>query len=139
MSGRVGAVKKALYYGKTPREDDARWLENMADHSQTFDTGRISPVMLHTALGVHEEGGEMLRMLASVARGEQEFDKTNWLEELGDALWFVMAGARAAGFTLEEVMEANITKLKKRYHDKFDAHRANNRDIASEREALENV
>jgi len=37
----------------------------------------------------------------------------------------------------EEICEKNISKLKARYGDKFDAHKALNRDLETEREILE--
>ena len=37
----------------------------------------------------------------------------------------------------DDIMEKNIAKLKARYGDKFSEHRATNRDLDKEREALE--
>lgn len=45
--------------------------------------------------------------------------------------------ARLLGSNLNEVMDLNIKKLSTRYPDlKFDADRANNRDVAAEKEAM---
>ena len=50
--------------------------------------------------------------------------------ELGDALWYVNAMARAMGWTLEEVAQANIGKLKARYPEgKFNSERSINRTV----------
>lgn len=35
--------------------------------------------------------------------------------ELGDALWYLTEAAVALGYSLEDVMEMNIKKLRKRY------------------------
>ena len=48
-------------------------------------------------------------------------------EELGDLLWFVSEFATSKGWALEDVMESNIEKLRKRYPDGFSSERSLNR------------
>ena len=49
-------------------------------------------------------------------------------EELGDVLWYVALIASATGTPLEDIMQANIDKLRKRYPDGFDPERSVHRD-----------
>jgi NTP pyrophosphatase (non-canonical NTP hydrolase) len=54
-----------------------------------------------------------------------------------DQLVYAYVAARAAGSSLEEVMERNIAKLKARYPEKFTQEQALNRDLETERAILE--
>ena len=48
-------------------------------------------------------------------------------KELGDIMWYVACMAKSFGWSLEEIMQLNIDKLKERYPDGFDTEKANNR------------
>lgn len=72
--------------------------------------------LLHMAVGVSGEAGELLDAVKKAAIYVKPLDRANVVEELGD-LEFYMEGLRAAlGITREECFEANIDKLSKRYH-----------------------
>lgn len=72
--------------------------------------------LLHMAVGVSGEAGELLDAVKKAAIYVKPLDRANVVEELGD-LEFYMEGLRAAlGITREECLEANIDKLSKRYH-----------------------
>ena len=45
-------------------------------------------------------------------------------KELGDICWYLAETATALGLSLEDIMAANIEKLRKRYPDGFDAERS---------------
>ena len=48
--------------------------------------------------------------------------------ELGDVMWYVMQACKALHVTLDEVIECNVDKLKKRYPGgDFDVHYSENR------------
>ena len=49
-------------------------------------------------------------------------------KELGDLLWFIAEYCTAMGWTLEEVMEQNVTKLKARYPKGFEYDKSLNRE-----------
>ena len=48
-----------------------------------------------------------------------ELDKQHLIKELGDVAWYLAEAAHALGVPLEEVLAANIEKLKRRYPDGF--------------------
>lgn len=54
-------------------------------------------------------------------------DMNNLKEELGDVMWYVAALSSMFGIDMEEVAEANIEKLRKRYPDGFSKERSINR------------
>lgn len=97
------------------------------------DLGRL----LHGLLGMCTETGEAQDMVKKALIYGKPFDKINVLEECGDVLWYIALALDACGFTMEQAMERNIEKLKKRFPDRFTEAAALNRDLAAERAALE--
>lgn len=72
---------------------------------------------LHANMGIMGEAGELV----------DADTKEEVLLEAGDLLWYVAKKLRNYDLTFEEVMEANIAKLKKRFPDRFTHDAANNR------------
>lgn len=71
--------------------------------------------LLHMAVGIAGEGGELLDAVKKAAIYRKSIDRENVIEELGD-LEFYMEGLRQGlGITRQEVLEHNIAKLSKRY------------------------
>ena len=75
---------------------------------------------MHAMHGMCGEIGELHSLYQKMYQGHP-FDKEHAMKELGDLLWFIAEYCTACGFTLEEVAEANIEKLKARYPDGFEA------------------
>lgn len=72
--------------------------------------------LLHMAVGISGEAGELLDAVKKHAIYQKSLDMTNVVEELGD-MEFFMEGLRAAlGISREEVLARNINKLSVRYH-----------------------
>lgn len=71
--------------------------------------------LLHMAVGVSGEAGELLDAVKKAAIYNKALDRANVIEELGD-LEFYMQGLRdELGISREEVLTANVAKLSKRY------------------------
>lgn len=100
--------------------------------------GRV-PQILHALMGVCTESGEMMDQLKRHLIYGAKLDTTNLLEEAGDLQWYVSLLLTALGSTFDAVQAANIAKLKVRYPDKFTEDKATNRDMGSERAALDRV
>lgn len=61
------------------------------------------------------EAGELAEKVCKQFRdGTARISKEDILKELGDVQWYLAALADEYGFTLEEVMQANVTKLRAR-------------------------
>jgi len=72
--------------------------------------------LLHMAVGVSGEAGELLDAVKKAAIYVKPIDRANVVEELGD-LEFYMEGLRQGlGITREETLVANIVKLSVRYN-----------------------
>lgn len=93
--------------------------------------------LLHGAIGICTEAGELQDALKKHLCYGQPLDCTHIMEECFDVLWYVALSLDAAGFTLEEAMARGLAKLRKRYPDGFTEEAARVRDVTEERRALE--
>lgn len=73
----------------------------------------------HALYGMCGEIGELQSLYQKEYQGHK-FDGLHAKKELGDLLWFVAEYCTAMGWSLEDVMTANIEKLQERYPDGFD-------------------
>ena len=74
---------------------------------------------LHMAVGISGEAGELLDAIKKPVIYRKKWDFENIKEELGDLEYF-MTGLRVQlGLTREQCIEANITKLTKRYPNNY--------------------
>jgi phosphoribosyl-ATP pyrophosphohydrolase len=136
-NGRAEAVRKYVYYGRTISPGNKAWLHSHRDTNDVLDYGKIDPDLLHGAMGLLDEAGEMLLQIRRVATGEIGPDAVNWLEEIGDAFFFLTLLMHKSGLTLPQVMAANLAKLAVRHGEVFSADGANHRDPEAERAALQ--
>lgn len=72
--------------------------------------------LLHAAVGVCTEAGELLDAIKKNCVYEKELDRENVIEELGDLEFYMEQMRQAIMANRDEVLQANIDKLhKKRY------------------------
>lgn len=62
---------------------------------------------------------KLLILLKWLAQGH-ELDKDHLAKELGDIAWYLAEAATALDLSLEDILQANLDKLKKRYPQGFD-------------------
>jgi NTP pyrophosphatase (non-canonical NTP hydrolase) len=94
--------------------------------------------ILHGAIGLSTEAGELLDACKKMLFYGRPLDRLNVIEELGDIEWYLELIRAALGVTREQVIDANKKKLRVRYGGTWTAEAAANRDVAAEREAMEN-
>ena len=98
-----------IIYGemvKVLAKDGASILEEMsADQAN----------MLHMAVGVSGESGELLDAIKKNVIYQKPLDRENVVEELGDMEFYMEGLRQGLGITREETLEHNIEKLGKRY------------------------
>lgn len=75
--------------------------------------------LLHSLIGLSGEVGELAAAIQRWLYYGKELDKTNIIEELGDLCWYLAQACRAMDVQLEDVMAANIAKLKFRYPERY--------------------
>jgi NTP pyrophosphatase (non-canonical NTP hydrolase) len=97
--------------------------------------------LLHAIMGMGSEVGELLSvMLKTIYYGKamtHEELKLKFLDELGDVQWFLAQACTILDLNLEDMMEANIAKLRERFPDKFTNYKSaqENRNPAAESKA----
>lgn len=95
--------------------------------------------LLHGAMGLCTEAGEIQDLLKRTFFYGKTFDPINLREELGDMLWYVALICNAMDWSLEQIMQQNLAKLQARYPEQFTDHHAVNRDLTAERAVLEDA
>lgn len=102
-------------YQEETRRTDLQSYNPVIDRLRTVNIAQL----IHAHLGLSSETGELADALKKHLIYGQPLDIKNVKEELGDKLWYISIACDACMTTLEEVMEANINKLKIRYPEKF--------------------
>ena len=78
-------------------------------------------------MGLAGESGEAVDLVKKYIFHEHYLDTTHLAKELGDVAWYLAVTARVIGYDLEEILQMNVDKLRKRYPDGFDPDRSNHR------------
>ena len=86
------------------------------------------PAIVNGVLGMSGESGECADMVKKHLFQGHELDKEHLAKELGDVAWYIAVSADAIGYDLETVLRMNVTKLRKRYPNGFDAERSLHRE-----------
>lgn len=81
-------------------------------------------VLINGVMGLCGESGEAIDIVKKWLAQGHELDREKLAKELGDICWYVAETATALGLPLEEIMAANIEKLKKRYPEGFESSRS---------------
>lgn len=85
--------------------------------------------MLHSAVGISGEAGELLDHMKKAVWQGHKLDFDYIVLELGDILFYLTSMCNCVGTDIEEVRKLNIEKLTKRYPDDvFDKKRSKNRE-----------
>lgn len=79
------------------------------------DMGSEAATAIHAAVGIAGEAGEVLDALKKVWVYNKELDQENLKEELGDIMFYMQKLCNMYGFSFQSVMQANMSKLAKRY------------------------
>lgn len=80
----------------------------------------------HALHGMVGEIGEIHSIYQKVYQGH-EVDEMKLKLEIGDLLWFIAEYIDAMGWNMDEIMEMNIEKLRKRFPNGFEVERSINR------------
>ena len=99
-------------------------LSDTTENGIREDTGTI----LNACLGLSGEVGEFNDMIKKWIFHEKDLDEEHLKKELGDIMWYIAMMCHAFRWSMDEIMEMNINKLKARYPEGFDTDRANNRN-----------
>ena len=84
-------------------------------------------VLINSVMGLCGESGEAIDIVKKWMAHGHERDREHLIKELGDIAWYLAEAATALDVTLEDVLQANIEKLKKRFPEGFDESRSKER------------
>lgn len=85
-------------------------------------------VLLNGVMGLCGESGEAIDIVKKWLAQGHELDKAHLAKELGDIAWYLAETATALGLTLEEILQANIDKLRVRYPEGFSTEKSLHRE-----------
>ena len=85
-------------------------------------------VLINGVMGLCGESGEAIDIVKKWLSQGHELDRDKLIGEIGDVAWYIAEIATALGVTLEDVLERNIDKLKRRDPEGFDYARSVNRE-----------
>lgn len=81
-------------------------------------------VLINSVMGLCGESGEAIDIVKKWMAHGHELDKAHLAKELGDIAWYLAEAATALDMDLEEILQANVEKLKKRYPKGFSCERS---------------
>ncbi len=81
-------------------------------------------VLINSVMGLCGESGEAIDIVKKHLHQGHELDKAALAKELGDIAWYLAEAATALDMELEDVLSANIEKLKRRYPEGFSKERS---------------
>ena len=77
-------------------------------------------VLINSVMGLCGESGEAIDIVKKWLAQGHELDKEHLAKELGDIAWYLAEAATALDIPLEDILQANLDKLKKRYPEGFE-------------------
>lgn len=89
----------------------------------------MEELLLDGILGMNGEAGECSDIMKKHLFQGHDLDKEHLMKECGDVAWYLAITAYALGYTLDDVLAANMAKLANRYPDGFDELRSRNRKV----------
>ncbi|MBR2020069.1 MAG: nucleoside triphosphate pyrophosphohydrolase family protein [Clostridia bacterium] len=89
-------------------------------------------VLINSVMGLCGESGEAIDIVKKWLAQGHELDREHLAKELGDIAWYLAEAATALDLSLEEILQANLDKLQKRYPQGFAAERSLSRSHGDE-------
>ena len=131
MTKQVDFSKYAIFVDGVT-SDPSKDYKSFLDSIEYLDgEGSNIQRLLTAAVGISAEGGEFMEIVKKMVFQGKPWNHDNrehLIIELGDVMWYVMQACAALNVTLDEVIEGNVEKLKKRYPGgDFDVHYSENR------------
>lgn len=81
-------------------------------------------VLINSVMGLCGEAGEAIDIVKKWMAQGHALDKEQLVKELGDIAWYLAEAATALDMPLEDILQANIDKLKYRYPKGFETERS---------------
>ena len=131
MTKKIDFDKYAIFVDGVT-SDPSKDYKSFLDSIEYLDgEGSNIQRLLTSAVGISAEGGEFMEIVKKMLFQGKPWDEHNrkhLIIELGDVMWYVMQACKALDVSLDEVVEGNVDKLKKRYPGgEFNVYQSENR------------
>ena len=83
--------------------------------------------LINGCFGLAGETGELLDMVKKFVFHNAHLDHEHMKKELGDVTWYIALICKAMGWSLDEILQMNVDKLRARYPQGFDTDLSNHR------------
>lgn len=84
--------------------------------------------LVNSVMGLCGEAGEAMELVKKWLYHGHPLDQNQLASELGDVAWYLAEAAAALEVPLEDILQANLDKLKARYPDGFEDQKSMERD-----------
>lgn len=81
-------------------------------------------ILINGVMGLCGESGEAIDIIKRHLAQGHDLDKEHLASELGDIAWYLAETATVLGYNLEDILQMNIDKLKKRYPEGFETEKS---------------
>ena len=125
VSGDLDRAKKYAIYNKESHGFPTH-PENV-QHFKNFNPTPSQCELLHAAIGIAGEAGELLDAVRKHVFEGEPLDRENVIEELGDLCFYLEAAFQVVGVSREEIEQHNQAKLSKRYEGGYSDQQAQER------------
>ena len=85
-------------------------------------------VLINSVMGLCGESGEAIDIVKKWLAQGHLLDKAHLARELGDVAWYLAEAATALGLDLEDILQANLDKLERRYPEGFSTEKSVSRE-----------
>lgn len=85
-------------------------------------------MLTNGVMGLCGEAGECCDIVKKHLFQGHELNREKLIDELGDVAWYIAITAEALGVPLEDVLQGNVDKLKRRYPEGFSVDKSVNRE-----------
>lgn len=115
------------YQESAMRTNDRKATERLVGKAVIDNDFKDFGGIFNACLGLSGEVGEFNDMIKKWIFHEKQLDINHAKKEAGDICWYLAMLCESFGWSLDEIMQMNVEKLKARYPDGFDIERANHR------------
>lgn len=85
-------------------------------------------VLINSVMGLCGESGEAIDIVKKWLAQGHPLDKAHLASELGDVAWYLAEAATVLGLDLEDILQANLDKLERRYPEGFSTEKSVRRE-----------
>lgn len=116
------------YQAQAMRTNDGHAQDRLADRMLAGIMHKKDVAgLVNGLMGLTGEAGELTDLFKKWVFHNAPLDEKHAKKEVGDVLWYVAMICHSMGWSMDDIMQMNIDKLKARYPEGFDTEKSNHR------------